>query len=282
MIFRWRTVCIAVVLLTSGCFQQAGESLQPVSSTIIPATSSNDNTEPTDNNSDPTSSVPASATFPPITVISPRETETAPDIASPTPLVPETATPSNEIPITRQVITPISPLMSNVEAESTGEPGALTMPTNVTGETTDEAPITNNTVITSSGDACTYTVQPGDNLYRIAIVEGFTLDEMRAANPDLVGEAPILQVGQILNLPSCGDTVNMPDPTTAAPSIVSTTTTNETPVGGQTYVVQPGDTLLAIANRLGTTMRALIDANNLTNPDRLSVGQVLIIPASDG
>jgi LysM repeat protein len=288
MVFRWRYVVFVVMLLTAGCFQQAGESLQPANSTIVPqdATSSNNNPEPTENNSDlaePTSNLPATSTFPPITVISPRETTPTVDIATSTPLVDstETSTPNSEIPITRQVITPLSPLMANVDAEATSEPDAEAVP-ETSGEATEEvaseSSVTSSNTNTSSD--CTYTVQPGDNLYRISIANNFSMDEMRAANPELVGDAPILQVGQVLNLPNCGDNA----PTEAAPVVISTTSANETPVagGGETYVVQRGDTLLGIANRFGTTVRELVEANSLANPDRLSVGQVLIIPASDG
>lgn len=44
------------------------------------------------------------------------------------------------------------------------------------------------------------------------------------------------------------------------------------------YVVQPGDTLFAIAQRFGTTVQAIVQANNITNPNLITVGQVLIIP----
>lgn len=44
------------------------------------------------------------------------------------------------------------------------------------------------------------------------------------------------------------------------------------------YVVQLFDTLGAIAENFGTTVEALVAANNLANPDQLEVGQVLIIP----
>ncbi|MBZ0290148.1 MAG: LysM peptidoglycan-binding domain-containing protein, partial [Anaerolineae bacterium] len=130
----------------------------------------------------------------------------------------------------------------------------------------------------SLGGECSYTVQPGDNLYRIAINNGYSLDAVRQANPDLVGDAPVLQPGQVLNLPECGgEVVSAPSEPTSVPA---TSDPNATAVpGGQTYTVQPGDTLLAIATRLGTTVRALQDANNLSDPNRLSVGQVLIIPA---
>ncbi len=43
------------------------------------------------------------------------------------------------------------------------------------------------------------------------------------------------------------------------------------------YVVQPGDTLFSIAQRFGTTIEAIVRANNLTNPEVIFVGQVLTI-----
>ena len=45
-----------------------------------------------------------------------------------------------------------------------------------------------------------------------------------------------------------------------------------------TYTVQTGDTLFSIASRFGTTVEALVEANNITNPDLIRVGQVLTIP----
>ncbi len=46
----------------------------------------------------------------------------------------------------------------------------------------------------------------------------------------------------------------------------------------RTYVVKSGDSLSAIAERFGTTVAAIVDLNNLSNPNSLSVGQVLRIP----
>lgn len=62
---------------------------------------------------------------------------------------------------------------------------------------------------------------------------------------------------------------------TAAPTVAVTRTPRPT---FRTYVVQPGDNLSAIAGRFGTTVQAIVDLNNLTNPGQLSVGQVLLIP----
>ena len=47
------------------------------------------------------------------------------------------------------------------------------------------------------------------------------------------------------------------------------------------YVVQAGDTLGTIARRFRVTLEALIKANEISNPNLLEVGQVLLIPRMD-
>lgn len=44
------------------------------------------------------------------------------------------------------------------------------------------------------------------------------------------------------------------------------------------HVVQPGDTLNRIADQYGITAEALAEANGISDPDRIFVGQVLVIP----
>lgn len=54
------------------------------------------------------------------------------------------------------------------------------------------------------------------------------------------------------------------------------------PDGAQsTYVVQPGDMLYRIALRLGTTVQAIVAANNIANPNIIHVGTTLIVPGAD-
>jgi LysM repeat protein len=50
------------------------------------------------------------------------------------------------------------------------------------------------------------------------------------------------------------------------------------PPAGHTYTVLRGDNLYRIALRFGTTMQALVQANNIGDPDFIYVGQVLRIP----
>lgn len=43
------------------------------------------------------------------------------------------------------------------------------------------------------------------------------------------------------------------------------------------YTVKPGDTLYAIAIRFNTTVHNLVVANNISNPQLIRIGSVLII-----
>ena len=49
-----------------------------------------------------------------------------------------------------------------------------------------------------------------------------------------------------------------------------------------THVVQPNETLSSIAVRYGSTVQAITQANNLTNPNQIYAGQKLQVPASGG
>jgi LysM repeat protein len=62
----------------------------------------------------------------------------------------------------------------------------------------------------------------------------------------------------------------------ASPAKAQTSTDN--PV----YIVQNGDTLTQIAIEFGTTVDALIQANNITDPNAITVGTSLIIPGFEG
>jgi LysM repeat protein len=69
---------------------------------------------------------------------------------------------------------------------------------------------------------------------------------------------------------------NLPPTWTPAPTSLPPTAV---PVeAGETYVVQPGDTLAEIAAQFGVTVQALAEANNIANIDVIEVNQVLVIP----
>ncbi|HJS94133.1 MAG TPA: LysM peptidoglycan-binding domain-containing protein [Solirubrobacteraceae bacterium] len=118
----------------------------------------------------------------------------------------------------------------------------------------------------SSGGA--YVVQPGDTLTGIASRAGLSPDSLAAANGlDANG---VLISGTVLRL--SGGAAMVPVSTTVP---VSTSSSSS-----GAYVVQPGDTLTAIATRAGLSMRSLAAANGI-DPNRVLVsGTVLHLSGS--
>jgi peptidoglycan/xylan/chitin deacetylase (PgdA/CDA1 family) len=94
----------------------------------------------------------------------------------------------------------------------------------------------------------------------------------------------------LIAVAACGDddsATQTPTPTGSAPAS-GTFTSSPTPVpsGGEptlpptgvTYVVQAGDTMYSIAQRFGVTVDAIVEANGISDPSNITVGEVLIIP----
>ncbi|HUH06538.1 MAG TPA: LysM domain-containing protein [Egibacteraceae bacterium] len=92
-------------------------------------------------------------------------------------------------------------------------------------------------------------------------------------------------------LAGCGEDPQPAAPTpapTATPQVtdIETATPEETPAPegtptpeSQIYTVEQGDTLGVIAQRFGTTVEAIVEANDLENPDQIFVGDELEIPS---
>lgn len=66
----------------------------------------------------------------------------------------------------------------------------------------------------------------------------------------------------------------------AARPTVQTTFSDDFPKEGITYTIQRGDTLSSIASRYGTTVKHIINANKISDPTRIQVGQTLFIPGA--
>jgi LysM repeat protein len=113
----------------------------------------------------------------------------------------------------------------------------------------------------------THVVQPGENLFRIALKYGTTWPVLAAANN--ITNPNLIYVGQVLIIPGPGGTTPPPpaQPTVAPPAQPAP----------QTYTVVAGDTLSSIARRFGTTVAAIVQANGIVNPNLIYVGQVLNI-----
>jgi len=181
----------------------------------------------------------------PTTVGTPATGRTVVPVASPTPTsegTPEiTPTPSPEAatptPTTAAEITPT--------AAPTSTPVPTTAPT---------AGPTATPTAAVSGERI-HVVQPGENLFRIALHYGMSYTALAAANgiinPDFI------YAGQRLTIPG------------EAPVA---------PTGEKTHVVQPGENLFRIALKYGTTVEAIAVANNIRNVHFIYSGQRLRIP----
>ncbi len=112
-------------------------------------------------------------------------------------------------------------------------------------------------------------VQPGENLFRIALRYNTTVECLAEANHII--NPWFIYVGQELIIPGEGN--DYQPPYQERPDRPGRP---DAPDG--TYVVQPGDTLYSIAVRFGTTVHALVVANNLPSPDMIYVGQILNVP----
>jgi lipoprotein-anchoring transpeptidase ErfK/SrfK len=100
-----------------------------------------------------------------------------------------------------------------------------------------------------------HVVQRGENLFRIGLRYGVTVDALVAANG--LPNANHVWVGQRLIIP-----------TGSSPS----------PPSSGVHIVRPGENLYRIALRYGVSYHALATANGIVNPNHIYVGQRLRIP----
>ncbi|HUN22432.1 MAG TPA: LysM peptidoglycan-binding domain-containing protein [Anaerolineales bacterium] len=155
-----------------------------------------------------------------------------------------------------QVLKVPNPMIANPPTFSTPAPAATQPPANV--------PTGGNATATGG----TYTVQPGDTLWRIAYSNGMTVTELMALNGLTTS---IIHVGQVLKVSGAGNGGGSP----AAPA------TNTGGGGTGTYTVQPGDTLWGIARKHNTYVSEIMKLNNLSS-SIIHVGQVLTVPGGSG
>jgi N-acetylmuramoyl-L-alanine amidase len=107
-----------------------------------------------------------------------------------------------------------------------------------------------------------YVIQPGDTLTGLAARTG--VSERRLAAINRLPADTLLIAGATLSVPGAATTNSAPVHTTVP------------------YVVQPGDTLSAIASRAGTTWVALATMNGISPGAVLLAGATLRVPASFG
>ncbi len=125
-------------------------------------------------------------------------------------------------------------------------------------------------------------VRPGDTLYGLSKRHHVSLTELMAAN-DLKG--PALKPGQKLYLPAAkGHRTGLSTTETAAaqPSITAAPAEPAPADWTGTYVMQPGDSLYAVARRHNVKPADLQKYNGVSDVRRLRPGTVLKMPAGAG
>jgi len=131
-------------------------------------------------------------------------------------------------------------------------PGTPTVPPTPTVPSTPPSAPASNAIFSPGG---TYTVKPGESLSLIGQKLGIPWLLIAQAN-NIAGPDYIVQVGQVLTIP-----------------VIPTFSP-----GGNQYVVQSGDTITGIANKVGVDPTDLADFNNIANWDSIQVGQILYVP----
>ena len=107
-----------------------------------------------------------------------------------------------------------------------------------------------------------HVVQPGENLFRIALRYGVELNDLATAN-NITDTSRIFR-GQELIIPG----LSVPNDA----EVVENPLIAGTPI---THVVQPGESLTMIAEQYGLTVDQLLQANNIADPNRILRGQEL-------
>ncbi|GAB1469778.1 hypothetical protein MASR2M66_06550 [Chloroflexota bacterium] len=110
----------------------------------------------------------------------------------------------------------------------------------------------------------TYTIKAGDTFNSVAEKYKISVDELFAANPNLLAE---------------GGKLSIPVPTISKPVVTDNATVNNATSSTRTHTVKIGDSIGVIARKYNVAVGAILALNpTLTNLNLIYVGQVIVIP----
>lgn len=208
----------------------------------------------------------------------PPETAAAPAPSAPVVTVPRggASEPSalSAAPIT---FDPTAPAVSGVRYSPT-RPGTPAASAIVAAPVADVTPAT------------TYAVGKGDSLWTIAKKNHLTVSELAAANN--LKPASTLRLGQKLIIPGKAPATGAagtagaalpPSPAAMAPAAAPTGTNSpatpaKAPGESISHTVKMGESLGTIARKYGVRQGDIAVANNITDPQKITAGQILTIP----
>jgi LysM repeat protein len=146
---------------------------------------------------------------------------------------------------------------------------------------------------TAAQTSQTHTVQAGENLFRIALRYGFTVEYLAAANG--ITDPTRIYAGQVLIIPDSAEAVPAVVPASdAVPPVVPVDLAStdgdlgilpaaSSPAAAAApvyHTVQRGETLASIGQAYGISWRDIAAANGITNANWIYAGQQLIIPGT--
>ena len=142
--------------------------------------------------------------------------------------------------------------------------------------------------ITARRQRLTHTVVTGETLSSIAQVYGKTLEELTALNnlvnshQIFVGQELVIVPGEASSLPRSdrndADSTAAADVSSRPTQAPPTDARDDEPPAAFIHTVTAGETLFEIGLRYNLTVTTMAQANNLSDPTRIYVGQRLIIP----
>ena len=198
-----------------------------------------------------------------------------------TPVVTETAAPV--------AVAPTTPVAA--PAPVVARPVAPVAPAPVVREERDIIPgPTAPAALATSGNS--HQVVPGDTLSKIASKYQTSIEALEKTNGLVAGS--LLQVGQVIQLPTASSKTAASAPAVVKPTEVvkaapvTPAVVAPAPVAkaapaaatGETYTIAKGDNPYSVAKKLKVSYNELMKINNITDPTKLQIGQVLKIPAA--
>ncbi len=268
--------CLVALLLVTGCFQSAGESLQATSvaqggATFTPTPSvtpteaaTEEVTEPVEEETEPPLDV---FPFPEITEtpeagIFPQDVDEGDGIQQDASVPEQIEDPEMTATALIQRATERAALEMTMTAEAIATPVVPTIPP---PEITPTVPIEVPTSPPPSGGTCVHVVQRGENLFRISLRYGTTVHVLQDLNG--IANIHLILVGQQLVVPNCSGGPggpNVPPPP---------------PGGGRIHVVRQGENLFRISLTYGVPLASVLAANpQITNPNLIYIDQQIVIP----
>ncbi|MDG9733974.1 LysM peptidoglycan-binding domain-containing protein [Leuconostoc pseudomesenteroides] len=124
---------------------------------------------------------------------------------------------------------------------------------------------------TSTSNTASYTVKSGDTLSKIAANYNMSLTQIASLNQ--ISNVNAIRIGQVLKVSQATTSANQSSTTTSKATTTTSTSTTTTTTGS--YKVNSGDTLYAIAAKLGVNINTLLSLNGLNLSSTIYVGQVL-------